>query len=392
MLRQESLLYILTAVVFFGIGTRFSAIHDGMRSKDTRDKKRSNLPPLVNESSTMNSKKLELANQRRSQQHFHAWVQHQQEHPTDCSRVLRYYMSNDEQETNGDWIESLERLAGALKVALATERRLVVSLDKQLSSLCRRNKNQFYYCRWRERDGDKCVSRSIGEAFSISPALEGILSDVNNSDFFQVHLYGPSQEVNLPRWPWKKSWLLDVLEWDRYWGAFWTRSQLLHFLLFDVAEAVVHSNSINLAIVLDEKGQTMAMEQFGRNGTKSHDWDRLWTGTSFVKNQLIVGENLQPEPFLPTMFVVVSPSFGIQSWGPPTGLLANDWNVTEVKTGDLSDMNTLNVLREAKFLIGSFASPLFRLATALNTVYQIGNYSLSERRHWGIDVEWVEHG
>ena len=67
--------------------------------------------------------------------------------------------------------------------------------------------------------------------------------------------------------------------------------------------------------------------------------------------------------------------------------LENGWNIVKLSGGD---MNMLSALSHARFLIGSYASPYYRVATALNTAHYIGMFALSNRRHWGVDIEWFE--
>lgn len=50
----------------------------------------------------------------------------------------------------------------------------------------------------------------------------------------------------------------------------------------------------------------------------------------------------------------------------------------------------LEVLRRADYLVGSFQSNVYRLATQLNQAYNTGKYPWYLPRHRAVDVEWYE--
>ena len=47
----------------------------------------------------------------------------------------------------------------------------------------------------------------------------------------------------------------------------------------------------------------------------------------------------------------------------------------------------LEVLRKANYLIGSFQTNVYRLATELNMAYHADKYPLYQHRHYPVDVE-----
>lgn len=50
----------------------------------------------------------------------------------------------------------------------------------------------------------------------------------------------------------------------------------------------------------------------------------------------------------------------------------------------------IEVLRKADYLVGSFQSNVYRLATQLNTAYHVDTYSIHKERHFTVDLEWYE--
>ena len=285
--------------------------------------------------------------------------------------------------------------------------RLVISFDEDESSFgCRGNEktsHRWALCQWdqarydnhcQERNDKILEDENNGNMLQhhVSPAREGILLGFNTSDFFQVQLYGTIASIDLPEWPWKKSWLIDTSEWDRHWGAFWVRSQILHMLVNDRIDAATRSSHregpLDIGIVIDAEGQALARHHFGRNSTKTHHWDRILTLVDYLL--LEHGEVLSARHQRLAIHVVTISDEGVAQ--PPTKRNF-DWNFTVISPSIADDdalLQSLGVLREAAFLIGSFASPFFRVATSLNAAKQTGIYPLSMRRHWGLDIEWLE--
>jgi hypothetical protein len=50
----------------------------------------------------------------------------------------------------------------------------------------------------------------------------------------------------------------------------------------------------------------------------------------------------------------------------------------------------VEVMRRADYLVGSFASNVYRLATELNTAYMVNRYPITLPRHRTVDIEWYE--
>jgi hypothetical protein len=50
----------------------------------------------------------------------------------------------------------------------------------------------------------------------------------------------------------------------------------------------------------------------------------------------------------------------------------------------------LELLRRAAFLIGSYQSNVFRLATALNEAFHVDKVPRFQQRFYSLDVEWYE--
>ena len=50
----------------------------------------------------------------------------------------------------------------------------------------------------------------------------------------------------------------------------------------------------------------------------------------------------------------------------------------------------VEVMRRADYLVGSFASNVYRLAAELNTAYMVDRYPITLPRHRTVDIEWYE--
>jgi hypothetical protein len=429
------LLYLVTAIFCFGVGTLFSGTTTTTTTTTSSTTWNEQVavgysavspPPSKNKQQRQQQHSTStndfLKEQWEAQQKFQAWVRQQQEHPVDCSRILRYRPVE-----NQEWIESVEGLARALKVALATERRLVVVMEfsdkAEEESFCQNTTTAAsIYCQWKHQSRTNECQRttktsSTSSILHLSPAPRrrqvGILPHVNSSDFFNVHLYGFKPVVDLPKWPWKKTWLLDALEWDRYWGAFWVRSQLLYYYYYvegggggdgEWHDEDSTSTPPQVAIVFDTKAQRVVRERYARNATKTHAWERLLTIANHLRNATTASTTTTSAEGDDSATSSSSSSWNlyVATTVPPTttsdvlqGVAArfeeDGWNVL-VRSQEDGAMKLLSILLRADFLVGSFASPWFRVATALNAAHHVAvkKYSVSNRRHWGVDIEWLE--
>ena len=312
---------------------------------------------------------------------FQSLLMQTQESSLSCDRVLRHTLSTESKPL----VDALHGMARALQVALATERRLVLALLPKETDACS-NQNvpspdtALNYCLWKERVPACFASNPVVvDASDAAPARQGILptAEDDSSNFFNVQFYGNKAQVDLPRWPWKTSWLLDTLEEDRHWGRLWVKGEVLHYIwerLYPHPPPPTRPPFV--AVVLDSYTMTTIREQFGRNATRTHDWNRILMLMYSIRKQ---------DSRIESLYLVVNGSFPqVQEWEAS----GNDYNTFHTPIGD--DLQMLQTLRQADYLIGSFANPWFRLGVELNTAYHIGRYPLSQQRHWGLDIEWYE--
>lgn len=393
---RDHLLVIVTAIVCFWLGTLFPGHHE--ETPHTI-----NLISPERPTSFKTSVVLELEEQVEAHRQFQSLLMQTQESSLSCNRrVLRYTVSTESKSL----VDALHGMARALQVALATERRLVaIALSPTEETHICGNQNvpspdtPPHYCLlWKER-APACldmeassnpvvvVDKSDSDA---APVRQGILptADDSSSDFFNVQFYGNMAQVDLPPWPWKKSWLLDTLEEDRHWGRLWVKSEILHYLWEQRLRLYPHpvppppTRPSFVAVVLDSYTMTTTLrEQFGRNATKTHDWNRILMLVHSIRKQ---------DSRIETLYLAVNGSFPqVQEWEAITST-SNDYNTFYTPIGD--DFQMIQTLRQADYLIGSFANPWFRLGVELNTAHHtsIGRYPLSQRRHFGLDIEWYE--
>ena len=66
------------------------------------------------------------------------------------------------------------------------------------------------------------------------------------------------------------------------------------------------------------------------------------------------------------------------------------WFKNGRSTAGPSIATDLEVMRSADYLVGSFQSNVYRLATELNTAYHVSKYPINMHRHYSVDVEWYE--
>jgi len=135
---RRILSFALTSIFFFWLGTRWSGIENEGDNTHHSDR--------IPNSAKAAAAHL-LTEQTHAQNKFQLWIRQSQGQPyshhdndkdltttTLCARTLTLHVGKDEL-SSVSWIESLEHIARALQVALATERRLLVSME-DASSKC----------------------------------------------------------------------------------------------------------------------------------------------------------------------------------------------------------------------------------------------------------------
>ncbi len=408
----DSWMFIITSVLCFWLGyfSSFSSFwhHDIMaRQRGPYQVDRHPQPFVTTWQNSTRGNDAVRREQIQAMNEFQELVQQQQEHPADCSRVLTLTIRYN--GTVLSWIDSLEVTARALKVALSTERRLVllISGDKD-GSFCH-FPGHAIYCQFIEKD-DLGRCRAYRNSLNYvkawrSPLRQGVQSE--ESDFFNVRYYGPDAVVVLPdtntsHWP--KSWMLEKgLSWERSWGAWWLHSQLLYYLHVrsgpGESKSLVGTNkqeqrALTVTLIWDQAAQDAVRHKFARDSEKTHSWDRIRVICSHIQSQYI--KKLSPSEILGELtFVVIvlideaadnvatfpSKSFEQEGWK----LLTNQ----QEKDKQLEDI-TWNALISSQFMIGSFASAWFRVSTALNMPKMLFKRNIGKQYYWPLDIEWLE--
>ena len=300
----------------------------------------------------------------------------------------------------------LDETARSIKVALATERRLVVIVSDGAFCEGQSAETTRFSC-FVMRLFSPCLDdpdRQSSTASSViyhssSPARQGIIKEIDSSNFFNVHYYGDIPTVELPQWPWKKSWLLEPTEWSRHWGDYWVSSEIKYYL-WEAWMAVRRQRSTGstnnedalvpnpfIAIVLNSDIWSMIKKKFGRNPTLTHDWNRILTLANHIRRQ---------DPRITTMYLSIQGSLSsipnLEEWLTTSRTTAtaseimDSWHILENTVQD--PIQLFQVLKQSDFLIGSFANPAFTLASQLNTIHHVDRYPLSLRRVWPLDIEW----
>lgn len=316
-----------------------------------------------------------------ARQTFQELLRKQHQSSTDCSRMLILPI----QYNSGlplSWIDSLETIARALKVALSTQRRLIVQIsgDKK-ESFCGSAEHEIYCQFIKNHHVSECHTSTDKPTFPstwTSPLRQGVQEDM--SDFFNVRYYGNDDVAVLPNtsaWPWPKSWLLEGgLSWERSWGAFWLFSQLLRHLTDstlghpddNLKKRLSVSDPIHITLVWDPEAQHSLKHTFARISEKTHAWDRIQVLANYLRGEY--NKETKNETYgiahWKLVIVVITNEFTTNHTIPFQSWDEEGWEVSiiQINSRDKPQPHVLNSVYSSEFLIGSFASPFFRVLTA----------------------------
>jgi hypothetical protein len=346
-------------------------------------------------------------------------------------RILRYYPTSKQQQQQESFLpQQLHELARVLLVAMATERTLQVgcsflrdgdyastALCKQLEHLISSNHK---HCLIEASLPEKKPQSSPTNQ---NPARYGILPDITTSQdyYFNPLLYSENIEaVDMPEWPYPKKGMITVLpHYERMWGRFFVKSQVLEFIWQQlVLPTMLQKNKTTstrtppiilpvppdnhpyLAISLDTSNDTFLLaEQFGRNATQTQAEKRLLA----LATRIQTAHNSQQGRRLEWVVLDL-----------PTGEIGNHhhhdhlvqlfqnqggWINIQVLSSPLENqfqVDRLEILRQAEYLVGSFSSRKFRVATELNAANHLkeglstSGGLVAMKRRYGLDVEWYD--
>jgi Alpha-(1,6)-fucosyltransferase N- and catalytic domains len=228
------------------------------------------------------------------------------------------------------------------------------------------------------------------------------------SKFFHTGFYGNKRIVHVLKerrggWP-----AVDSIEhWERAMGRFWIRSQMVHYMWKPsiglqsevdkrIPKSLLQSNTPFIGMHIRFTDNVVNLwNDFSRNAnltrSLSHFMDiaqkiRSKTGISTVylaTDSIATLEQLQNSKYPEWKFVV-------QENVPRSSGTEWTW-FRNIRTFSGAAIATdLEVLRRADYLIGSFQSNVYRLATELNTAYNYDRYLFQQERHMAVDVPWYE--
>ena len=352
-----------------------------------------------------------LLEQGQAAANFQAMLRQAQEFPLDCSRILKLVIPYDGKAL--EWIASWEIIAKALKVAVSTERQLVMLIENnQYGTFCKFEAHQLY-CWFMEMAKRNRCSQVHGEqpdmSMSVlSPLRRGIQE--STSDFFNTQYFGSEPMAaltNLSDWPWPKSWLIgEGLSWERTWGAFWIRGHILQYIYTAILpndkegdNFIAPSKSGKMVtLVWDRAAQNAIRSRFSRDSNKTHAWDRILTISNHVRRTCMANEAKGTiEEWTFAVASVPSDSETVQdpeTLIPVASFEQYGWKVVPSEGGQdtavRSHSDLLAKVLSSDFLIGTFSSPWYRVAAALHSAQMSSNSMLQTKRHWTLDVEWLE--
>lgn len=243
------------------------------------------------------------------------------------------------------------------------------------------------------------------------PNGEGIVSD--SSEFFDVHVYGRDRRINwVDEWQWiDMPPLVDVIpHYERTMGRFWVRAQMAHYLWHpsDGLQSEIDKRLPADLISGETKFIGMHIRKTDNAGSLKADFGRDAEITRSLSRYIEFAEEIRTEyPEIDTIYLATDNSkiareakhitkegrwkFVIQK--DVKRAISTEWMwFKESRAFGASSIATdLEVLRRADFLIGSHQSNVYRLATELNTAWNVAKYPIRLNRLRTVDIPWYEH-
>lgn len=376
------------------------------------------------------AKRVDLWQQVQDQADFQALIANSQ-NPAGCSGKLRYLI-RDEIPPKDGFASEFQYISRLLQVAVSTKRILWIS-ESWKSAYCPQEEQAStgWTCLWQpstnctlasgrtsRANGSKqpTRNRTLWESATF-PMNYGILPQrkrsAETSPWFDPLLYSSRPMLPAPiSFPLKHSSVIaDVIpHWERAYGRYWIRSQMAHYLWKptrwledEIRRRLSHPVDkpfIAVHVRFTDNIPDFA-KSFGRNATytrqlthfvelgneiaKSH---KALTGIE-IRDVYIATDHAQVLSWARQLFV------GWNVWGQENDVQRSTtqsrvWFARGRSSAAGAMATDLQVLRQADYLIGSFQSNVYRLAAQLNTAWHIDRYSVRERRHFTVDVEWFE--
>ena len=241
------------------------------------------------------------------------------------------------------------------------------------------------------------------------------------STLFDLHFHGVKRIIAARDWTgndeeFPQEWFegrgqIDIVSgWERSHGRFWIRSQMAH-ALWRPSEGLAEEIKRRMPPTLGDVpyiGFHIRYSDniddfiggFGRDATKTRDFSRFMANAETYRAE-------HPHLDLKTIYLATDstkmlkaskdPKWRKRGWtfvsqkdvqrSTGTGRI---WFAAGRKFGAAGIATDVECLRRADFLIGSFQSNVYRLATELNMAWMTGKYPISMPRHRTVDVEYYE--
>jgi hypothetical protein len=260
-----------------------------------------------------------------------------------------------------------------------------------------------------EKNSDWKESQARGDrANSSIPSGLGVVDHEGWSLFFTPKYYGNLRVVEGFRFSRDGQRFHDVdriLDYERMMGRFWLRAQAVHFLwklspgLKSEVEPRLPSEEL-----FSNKYIGMHIRFSDNRPAFEKDFGRNASATRTLANYLSIAQGIRDETGISNVYLATDNprivdqipqyskhwKFWVQKDVIRSDSEASLWFRNDRSTTAAQVAADLEVLRRADYLIGSFQSNVYRLATELNTAYMVDRYPISRKRHRPVDVEWYE--
>lgn len=401
---------------------------------------------------TIQAVQSQVRRQKAAQQKFQKQIQDLQ-FPGSCVGMRKLLVKSGPAPMGGNIFESFARdfhyLATALQVAVATKRTMVLSdeweidvvrrnnvcktmsfvakdgveilssikslrriscLKQTINSLCKDHvPNQEDVSAVQQRYGQDPPDLDDPVSYAILPVE---IEDKRNS-IFHAKFYGQQLTVEMMEWPYPKHFYqIDViLYYERLWGRFWVRAQMVHFLWekwhpsssmpttsptafpYYGEQHGTAAPYIAFYWIASKRMRNNLKTKFGRDPSVTQSIEEYMRIANLIRKD----HHKEPTP-LRTIYLITD---GTNDVPIPDNVdsMWPDWQFIRLFSPSDTDDNdeekrmiaSLEVMRRATFLVGSFQSQMFRLGAELNTGWYTARYPINIFRHWTVDMEWFEN-
>jgi hypothetical protein len=205
---------------------------------------------------------------------------------------------------------------------------------------------------------------------------------------------------------------IDVIEyWERSMGRYWIRAQMVHYLWRPAVGLKTEMEKRLPPPAFFEKPYIGMHIRYSDNiGSFWRDFGRDATATRGLHHFMELAQEIRNETAIDTIYLATDSKMVLEllenttryksSWSfhiQQDVIRANadqesQWLWFGRSRGASAAMIAadIEVLRRADYLVGSYQSNVYRLATELNTAYHVDKYPLYQDRFRTVDVPWYE--